>query len=464
MNRKKVIILITISYVLVYSVVFAFAILGFDFFNIGENYNQTEQKYVEEIEEKLAIALRSDDTISDELQTLVDTYPIEVMARDEKGLVYSSVALSTDQSFQEVLNTNAITVESTGLVELENTELFVWYAIYHMPATNYFSQFLRQQNILIFIAFLVLLLLIIALQYYLLGPLYRVKDSIEKLENYEFEGIEEGKDELDKKVSAFSNKLNTTIHAVSRKNTDLELSLQREKERLHNTIQFSRALVHDLKSPTHQTLLENEYMIEKLQNPQKETIDISVYNINRMDRLLKNINEILKVMGEDVYQLKLEKETFNLVTLVQETIKMFKTSLWNKNLSFVLDTEEEIVIYENKIAMRLLIHNIISNMVQYSKDNSELELKLYKSVSHIIISSKNNSGLENIDRMKRSEQLFNVVVEEKSKEHVYSSGNGLFLIKDLTSVLDGEYYYTTSEESVILELRIPMKQESNNEE
>ena len=455
MKSKKVFIGILIGATVIFAVIVLF--LGRNISNILSDYGQKELEYVKGIETELTQAMSNQEELNDSLEILTDTYSMEVVVELEGEIVYSSLSLSGDQNYQNMISEKALAVESGGIVEADGQEFYVWYCIYHMSTVEYVEAYLSHQNLLILVAFIVLFLLIMLLQYFLLGPLYRVRDSIDKLERYDFDDVDAGEDELGRKVNAFSTKLNRTIKAVSRNNTNLELSLQLERERLNNTIQFSKALVHDLKSPVHNMMLENELMVEKLDDSNNEAKDIGDYNIARTDVLLRDINSVLKVLNTDIYKINLDTEDFDLVTLAQEAAKLFRTAMLKKEMSFYLEAEESIMVHLNKITIQLLFHNLISNMVQYGLENSELEIGIEAVVETVHIITRNESSAVNIKRMESSQQLFNIVVEETTKEHVYSSGNGLFLIRDLVLLLGGEYQYSADGPQVILELSIPLR-------
>lgn len=196
--------------------------------------------------------------------------------------------------------------------------------------------------------------------------------------------------------------------------------------------------------------------IKHLGGAEKAAVDIAVYNMNRSDTLMKDINQILRILGDGGYQFNKEKETFDLVELITDTLRHFKGSLVKKNLSFKLDMPGVFDVYLNRVSTQLLLHNVISNMVQYALKDSSLEIEIIDDGDYFSLISRNRSSKENIERMKNSEELFNVVDKASDEEHSYSSGNGLFLIKDLVHFLDGEYRYQSEGEEVILSLRIPV--------
>lgn len=455
MRSRRLLIIITSASILLYGFIFAF--LGINLFSVEENYQKQELIYAEEIKVALGKALNAPEPMA-ALETLIENYALEVMVYDGEQRIYESIHLAPGQNRQDVLNEGAVFLEAAGEVTLDNGRVVnVWYVIYHMPFIDYLGSFLSFQNVLLMVAFFIILALVMVLQYFLLKPLYGIKDSIEKLEKYEFEAIEEGEDDINKRMAVFSHQLDHAIRSVQRKNTQLELSLQRERERLSNVIQLSRVLVHDLKSPVYQLLLENESRIEQLEDKEKGIRDLGTYNINQSDKLLHSINDILKLLKEGNYGLNKEQETFDFMAMIFETLKLFKPGMVKKDLSFYVDGPDVLTVYLNKITMRLLLHNIFSNMVQYASEGTELSIEVVMEKDNIYLKAVNESSLENIEGMKKSEQLFNVMDQKETGDHLYSSGNGLFLIKDLIFLIGGKYGYAVQGNQVILSLHIPVE-------
>lgn len=110
-----------------------------------------------------------------------------------------------------------------------------------------------------------------------------------------------------------------------------------------------------------------------------------------------------------------------------------------------LDYDSEVLINASVVTFQLLIHNLISNLLQYAITDSTVSITLYEEDGYVTLCYRNESSPENILRMQQSEQIFNVIGNNDNR---YSSGNGLFLIKDLTRMLDGTYSLDVHEAKV----------------
>ena len=432
-------------------------LLVINFINLPNSLRQIQLSYIAEVEAAVSTVLQSDHSHDDFIE-LINKFPMEIAVSRDNEVVFSTVPHVTIIHLIGSVNQDIIIAEAFGPYQ----GYMIWYVIYDVPTHTFINAFLIRQA-LIYLAALIGLVTILACgQGLLFNPLRKVKKSVAKLSEYDFEGVEAGEDVVNQGLFAFSKKLKKDIKAVSRKHTKLEQDLQLERQRLNNAITVSSAFVHDLKSPIHHNLIKNEYFLEKLENPSQETIEIIQENIEMNDLLIKTVNEVLTIMKSDFYDVNQDLETIDVSQLTREALKLFSPLFVSKDYLIELEIEEEVTGYFNKATIQLLIHNLISNMAQYALAKSELLIQIENLETEILMIFQNESSLENIKRMKASEQLFNVDKNDDG-DFVYSSGNGLLLISDLVALYDGEYQLNIRDTIVEVKIHLP-KKGANNEE
>lgn len=455
MNVRKKLIYFSVISVLVYGLVIG--LFALNFLGLSKSVSGIEENYIRDIETQIRASFKDSKTVAIELEKLRESYPFEIVVKKGDTVVYSSIPLSTNQ-IKGTLHPDVVALEVKGQISSNDNSYDVWYAIYRIPLEAYVSQFFNAQNVLIVLSTSILMLLVIVLHTILLKPLYRIRKSIKKMDNYQFDEVEQGDDVINRQLSQFATKMDQSIKAVSRKHTELEMQLQTSKERLNNTLIVSRGLVHDLKSPIHQLLLENEMMMEQLGTP--EALYMGKYNVEKIDGFIKSVNSILALLAQDQYGVELKMEQFNLSQLVSQSVRQFGPRIHAKDLELDLEVPEDGDVVYSHVSMILLINNLLSNMVQYALEGSELGFMVVIEENKIVIQTKNISSMLDVERMQNSEKLFNVVVEEESKDHVYSSGNGLFLIKDLVKIMNGNYDYEVKEQVVTITITLPLSNEA----
>ncbi len=449
MSSRRIFLAISTVVMVVYGIiVIAFA---WNYFNFSSLYYKTELAYVNKIEAKLNDVLNTSSNLEEDLLLLTQNNAIEVVVFNEEHTLFASVPIKTVK--KGMLNDQVVALENVKHINIKGVSYDVWFAIYRMQDQAYLNQLLAKQNVLVMVGMLFLLVALAFLHYLLLRPMNRVRDAIKKMSEYEFDSVKSGSDTLNKELSSLANQMNQSIKVVSRHYTELEIELQTQRERMNNIMTVSRALFHDLKSPIHQTMVENELMQKEFK--EEEALFLAQYNIARNQKLLQEVNDVLSLLRTNFEHVNEEHEAIDVVELLNTTLRMYNGWFLSKSFSLELDAPESLIVQANRVSLMLLLHNLISNMVQYALEGSELDIRVYYENDFLVVETKNESSNENIKRMKNSEQLFNVVVESKTKEHVYSSGNGLFLIRDLTRLLNGRDEVMVNNQTVTIKIMIP---------
>ncbi|MGL9727692.1 sensor histidine kinase [Enterococcus sp. DIV0756] len=417
-------------------------------------YRDAEDTYIEGVQKKVNDSLESKDWEA-KLDELIEDTAIEIVVRDASGKrLYSTIDLAADAKIKGVVNDNAKFLEYFEQTKIGSQEGSVWYVIYQVPFIKVLQDFMLKFNIFILFIYIALVLIIIWLQRKLLAPLYQISNSLERAERNELDerSLEEVDDQLNERLNNFFLKQKHTLNTVYGKNTNLEIELALEREHLENTINLSKAMVHDLKGPLHNQLLDSEMkMLNTKASEQRAFLkkEVEVYN-----QLLLEINDILHQLRENVYQFDAGLELFDLVEMVRTSQLYQMNELKHKKLSFFFDGPEQAMIYQNKVAVRLLLHNISSNMVHYTLENSELEISLEFIENEAHLTFKNAAEKHHIQTIMESSQS-PFIGPNTTKDYSYSSGNGIYLIKDLAKFLHGSCEYQIEEDYVVTRLVIP---------
>lgn len=425
-------------------------------------YRDAEDSYIEEVQKEISESLQTEHWKND-LDKLVENRAVEIVLRDESGKrLYSTIDLADDAKIKGVVNDNAKFLESFEQTKIGNQKGSLWYVIYQVPFIHVLQNFLFKFNILVLLIYIALVLIIVWLQRKLLTPLYQISTSLDRAERNELDedSLDEVDDQLNERLNNFFLKQKHTLHSVYGKNTNLEIALALEREHLENTINLSKAMVHDLKGPLHNQLLESEMTLTHTNEGEQRAFlkkEIAVYN-----QLLLEINDILHQLRENMYQFDAGLELFDLVEMVRTAQLYQMNELKHKKLSFFFDGPEQAMIYQNKVAMRLLLHNISSNMVHYALENSELEITLELVENEAQLTFKNVTQSHHIQTILESKDS-PFLGPNATNDYSYSSGNGIYLIKDLAKFLHGSCEYEIEGDSVVTRLIISNEENAHEE-
>lgn len=422
---------------------------------------QAEEQYRNDVQQGMAQVFMetTEKELPQKLMGFRSEYPIEIIViNHENETIYSSIPGLSFSNAHGVIPQSLVILEAKGDMQGKDEEYLSWFTIYRPTFEFYLKNLLTVQMFFVLLSFLILVLISYYLYRELISPLKMVKKNLAKLENYQLDEVDaESEDAINEGMHRFAINLQDNISSVSQNHTKLEYTLQLERERLQNMITVSRGIIHDLKTPLYQTMLENEVFLSKQENPTEQVQGIVQYNVNRLDKVMQQITDVLKMMGTDVKEMMEVKDAFDFVSMVKEVRVGFVTMLDEKNVWLTTDTPEHLLVHVNKVTSHLILHNILFNAIQYAKKETEILLEVFEEEHELFIRCTNEATPENMKRIQKSEYLFNNIDKsEQNEEYIYSTGNGVYLIRELTYLLNGTYDMSISEDEVSLEVKIPL--------
>ena len=215
----------------------------------------------------------------------------------------------------------------------------------------------------------------------------------------------------------------------------IELALNLKNEELQKTNaeldNFVYSISHDLRSPLLSikgivSLIIQSSDIDEKNRRYLEMVDGSA------SRLDGTIQEILEYSRNS--RLDITPESFNLVTMVQESFNDLKFGAQG-NIQLFLDIQTEPIIYSDKSRMSVLMKNIIGNSIKYRRKDIDafVKLTLKRSEGKVVITLSDNG--EGIDR-KYLDQVFTMFFRGTTTS--IGTGLGLYICKEIVSKLGGQ--------------------------
>ena len=267
--------------------------------------------------------------------------------------------------------------------------------------------------------FLILLVLVYVLINKTIKPLKLILEELNELQkgNDLSKRLKEiqTKDEFEEIINSFNDLLSNIENSVE------------------NIKQFSSDASHELRTPL--TIIQGEIELLKEQNFGQE-------NLERIDKEQKRLQDIIKnfllLSRLDKEALKSKKTSLDKVIL--ETIEMHLDKIENKNLELILDIEEGLVINFDERYLNIVINNILSNAIKYTKEGF-IKIESKKTKDYIFLNiSDSGIGIEKKDLNKIFERFFRVdKVRTSTKEGI---GLGLSIVKKICeqfeSIIDVE--------------------------
>ncbi len=226
-----------------------------------------------------------------------------------------------------------------------------------------------------------------------------------------------------------------------------EKQLSSYKASLENSTQvktrFLSSMSHELRTPlngiigTSNLILEDETISENA----KEQLKLQLYSSEHM---LSIINDILDFSKIDSGKMEFNRQTFNLLDVLQKIIKAFENQFKNNNLDFEFVNDEEltgIYVVSDQVKLSQVLNNLLSNALKFTLQG--------KVVLQALVSAETNENVSVLFKVidtgigiKEEKQTvifdgFSQVHADDLKRKFGGTGLGLTISKKLVELFGG---------------------------
>jgi PAS domain S-box-containing protein len=231
-------------------------------------------------------------------------------------------------------------------------------------------------------------------------------------------------------ITAFKTtqqQLENSINKLNKTNIELE--------------NYSYTLAHDLREPIRAISISNELLARSLTNDKEKTnlINQISHNTEFIDNLICNLLDYNNIDKIDL------KESSNLRLILDEIIANYKTII-NKKIDIIKNIKIDII-NMNKLHLRQLLQNIISNAIKHNNQNEiKLEINtLIKDNIQIIKVKDNGIG---INKQHSNKINYNNIQ--------YTSGLGLIICKKIIELYHGKIIAKPHSYGSVFSIHIPI--------
>jgi len=199
---------------------------------------------------------------------------------------------------------------------------------------------------------------------------------------------------------------------------------------------FSADIAHELRTPISSLITQTQIILNKTRDA-NEYREILYSNLEEFERMSKMINDML-------FLSRCEKEsiTKDEVDLRRQTsalVEYFGILAEEKGVQITLDGDAPLI-YGNKDMIKRCLSNLLSNAINYAKENSEISIRLSKEANQSVLKISNISTLaltkENIERI--FDRFYRLDNARNRKSG--GSGIGLAIVKSIVSAHKGEIF------------------------
>ena len=279
-----------------------------------------------------------------------------------------------------------------------------------------------EKGYIFFILILSSLSLVLFLLYQLLKKIFSyisaISESADKLfdKNVEYINLPPEMSEVEKKLNHFK------IEAI--KNEKLARENEEKKDEL---IVY---LAHDIKTPLTSMIGYLSLLSEIKDMPEEQRnkyIDITLDKSYRLEDLINELFDVARFNSEKII---LEKEELNLNLMLEQIIDDFYPVLKELNKKIKFTPKEEIKLYGDPDKLSRVFNNLIKNAINYSSDDSNIDISAIKDEKNAIIKITNKGKQipkEKLDRI--FEKFYRLDSSRTSKTG--GSGLGLAIAKEI---------------------------------
>jgi two-component system, sensor histidine kinase ChiS len=227
-----------------------------------------------------------------------------------------------------------------------------------------------------------------------------------------------------------------------------EEKLEKEKSKIYQNI------VHEIRTPL--TLINGPLQnIKKKLNDEDSKQDILLIERNS-GRLVNLVTELLDAAKLENKQFKITYQFGNPVTLVNETVVLFKQEAERKQIILQFKRNDENISLEFPAnVLEKITANLVSNAVKYCHKGNHVQVELYQAKDKLrLIVTDNGPGIA----LNEQNKIFNRFYRSQQHTNMSGTGIGLAMVKELTELVNGTIQLKSKPgEGTCMEVTIPLK-------
>lgn len=223
------------------------------------------------------------------------------------------------------------------------------------------------------------------------------------------------------------------------KESETEIKTMQQKENFRRD--FIGNLAHELKTPL---FTSQSYLLTLIDGALKDEninlkyLKIAEKSIERLIFIVKDLDLITKLESDD---LKLEKSTFNIISLVNNVFEMLEIQSGIKKISFSLDSKfKSVKVIADQEKIHQVLTNLIENSVKYGKESGTTEVTIQNITENKIIVriTDNGNGIQKVHFKRLFERFYRV--DNSGNRKTGGSGLGLAIVKHIIDAHNEKIY------------------------
>ena len=240
----------------------------------------------------------------------------------------------------------------------------------------------------------------------------------------------------------------TLTDITKRKTAEEKLKEYSEELKKSNSSKdkFFSIISHDLRNPFNSLLGFSELLANNIEDLTEQEVKDSAKTLNRTANHLFNLlTNLLEWSRLQTGNFSMEKMDFTLSVIINYILDIYSTSISEKQLKIIKDTDCNINIFADRNMIEAAIRNIISNAIKYSRNGGTIKVgcKIVGKYGEVSVED-NGVGIakEDQDRLFKIEKQFST----EGTNYEKGTGFGLLLAKELVEKNDGSIKFTSKKD------------------
>ena len=217
-------------------------------------------------------------------------------------------------------------------------------------------------------------------------------------------------------------------------------------------------LAHDIKTPLTVVIGYLSLLNEIDDMPTIQRKKYLELILNKSYRLEELINELFDIARFNSEKIILEKEELNLNLMIEQIIDDFYPILNDLNKKINFKATKNLNIYADPDKLSRVFNNLIKNAINYSKDNTDIDINAKKSNNEIIVSVTNKGKMIPKDKLDKIFENFYRMDESRTSK-TGGSGLGLAISKEIVSLHGGKIKVTSDKDKTTFIVILPILDE-----
>ncbi|MDO1512515.1 ATP-binding protein [Maribacter confluentis] len=188
-----------------------------------------------------------------------------------------------------------------------------------------------------------------------------------------------------------------------------------------------------------------------------------IYRANKaVDRLIYIVKDLDLITKLEVGDLRLEKQSFNIIELIQSVFDLLEMKADKKNITLTFDIPypEPIMVYADKEKIQQVLTNLLVNSIKYGNEKGTTEISVENLVKNKVIVrvTDNGEGIPAVHIPRLFERFYRV--DQSGSRREGGSGLGLAIVKHVIEA-HGEKIFVESAVEVGSEFSFTLEKSSS---